>query len=164
MAASLAIRLSGGSANANPLLSIGGVMSSVAVTADQLFDTTDADEALAGDVEYRKVFVVNDGTENFDEVRIWVEAQPAAVGALALALDGGGLNNDGDAAADEDTAPTGETFSAPANYAAGLSLGAMAVGDRYAVWVRRTIGAASSGTSAAANAAALGLRGVYVPV
>lgn len=162
MAASIAFRLSGGAANANPLLSIGGVMSSEAATANTLFDTVGADEATDGDVEYRKVFVYNDGTEDFDDLRVWISDQPT-VGVYAFALDGAGKNADGDTAADEDTPPTGETFSTPVDFAGGLSMGAMAAGDRYGLWVRRTITAGASGVNVAGNAAEFSARGDYVP-
>lgn len=163
MAASLAFRLSGGSGNTDHAASIGGAMSTTAASADAIFDIVGADEASAGDVEYRKVFIYNDGDVDFDEARVWISDQPT-VGAYAMALDGAGKNADGDTAADEDTPPSGETFTTPTDYAGGLSLGAMAAGDRYAVWLRRTIGAASSGVALGSNAAQFSARGDYVPV
>ena len=162
MAASIAFRLSGGAANADPALSIGGAMSANAATANTIFDTVGADEASAGDVEYRKIFITNDGTEDYDDLRVWISDQPT-VGVYAMALDGAGKNADGDTVADENTAPSGESFSTPTDFVSGLSLGAMAVGDRYAVWLRRTITAGASGVNIAGNAAQFSARGDYVP-
>ena len=162
MPASLAFRLAGGASNNDPTLSIGGAMSANAVSANTIFDTVTADDARAGDVEYRKMFVYNDGDQDFSEVRIWISDQPTT-GVYALALDSAGANADGDTVADEDTAPTGETFSTPTDYAGGLSLGALAAGSRYAVWVRRTITSSSGGIALGSNAAQLSVRGDYVP-
>ena len=55
MAVDLEYRLSGGAANSDPILSIGGAMSSVEVTGSTLFDTVSSAEAAAGDTEYRCV-------------------------------------------------------------------------------------------------------------
>ena len=45
------IRLSGGAANSDPLLSLGGAMSSVEASTNVLDDVS-PDEATAGDTEY----------------------------------------------------------------------------------------------------------------
>ena len=162
MAASIAFRLSGGAANNDPAASLGGAMSSVGVTADTLFDTTSASEAFAGDTEYRCIYAYNDGTEDFTLANVYIALQ-ATVGVLALALGGEGLNGTAETVADEDTAPVGETFSSPTTGAGGLAMGALAQGDQYPIWVRRTISAATGGTSLASNPAQLGVYAEYVP-
>lgn len=50
-------RLSGGAANSDPALSLGGVKSSTA--ASNYFDDVSSAEASAGDTEYRCVYVHN---------------------------------------------------------------------------------------------------------
>jgi hypothetical protein len=163
MAASVAFRLSGGASNADPALSIGGVMSSVAVTADTLFDVVGAAEALAGDTEYRKVFIVNDGTIDLTSVVVWINDQPAQ-GVLGIALDGAGKNADGDTVADESTAPTGETFDDTTDPVSNaLAVPDLAVGDRHAVWLRRTISASTPGVALGSNAASLRVDYEYIP-
>lgn len=148
MAVDIEYRLSGGAANADPALAIGGVMSSVEANPATLFDLVSSAEAAAGDIEYRKVFIYNNGATTALGAKLFVQANtPSADTTIAIALDGGGKNNDGDTSANENTAPSGESFTSPTDYAGGLSLGDMAATDRYAVWVRRTVSAAAAGVA-----------------
>ncbi len=162
MAASLAFRLSGGSGNSSPAASLGGVMSSTAATANTLFDTVSAAEALTGDTEYRCIFLLNTGDKDLTGVKLWISDQ-AAVGTLALALDGGGKNVDAEVESDEGTAPTGETFSSPTDVGSAIAVPDLAVGDRHAVWVRRVIGSATGGVALASNSAELRVDFEYIP-
>lgn len=141
----LEFRLSGGAANANPALSIGGAKSSVEVTGSTLFDTTSGAESSAGDIEYRCIYLHNaHGTLTAQGAKVWIQSNtPAASTAIAIALAGEGLNGTAETPANEDTAPTGETFSAAANEGASLSLGNIPPGQHYAIWVRRTVDAGS---------------------
>lgn len=162
MAASIAYRLSGGSGNTNPAASLGGVMSSTAATSNTLFDTVSAAEASAGDIEYRAVFLYNDGDKDLVSIKLWVSDEPAS-GVLALALDGAGKNADAETEIDEGTAPTGESFSTPTSAGAGISVPDLAVGDRHAIWVRRTISAATGGVALGSNTAQIRVDYEYIP-
>lgn len=162
MAASLAYRLSGGAGNSNPAASLGGVMSSTAAASNTIFDTVSAAEALAGDTEYRCIFLYNDGTIDLTSIKLWVSDEPVQ-GVLALALDGGGKNVDGEVEADESTAPTGETFSTPLSAGAGISVPDLNVGDRHAVWLRRVISSSTPGVAVGSNAAQIRVDYEYVP-
>ena len=149
----LNLRLSGGVSNTDPAASIGGAMSTeaggVITTAElnNLFDNVTGDESAAGMVDYRCVYIENDhATITWEAVKLWIATVSASTDSVyAIALDGGGLNATAEVEADEDTPPTGETFSSPTTKAAGLSLGDMDAGDNYPIWIRRTI---SSGASA----------------
>lgn len=163
MAASIAFRLSGGAANTDPAASIGGAMSSTAVSANTLFDTVTAAEASSGDTEYRKIFVYNNGDKNLTNVRIWISDQPAQ-GVLGIALDGAGKNADGDTVANENTAPSGEVFDDTTDpIANAIVMPDLNVGDRHAVWIRRTISASTPGVALASNAAELRVDYEYIP-
>ena len=55
---------------------------------------------------------------------------------------------------DESTAPVGESFSAPASKAAGLSVGNVAAGERYGIWLERVVNSSAvavNGNSATIN-------------
>lgn len=162
MPAAVAFRLSGGSANSNPLTSLGGAMSSVAVAANALFDTVAAGEAAAGDIEYRCFYVVNSGDVALDSVKIFISDQPTQ-GVYALAAAGEGKNGTAETVANENTAPAGETFTSPTTAAGGIELGPMAPGERFAVWARRTINATTPGISLASNTAQFQVTFEYVP-
>lgn len=136
--------LSGGGANADVNASLGGVKSSVQVTAatlHNLFDRVTGDEGDAGDIEYRCIYVQNShGTLTLQSALLWIQTQtPSTDTSVSIALGGEGLNGTAETVANENTAPAGETFSAPATKGAGLSLGNMAAGDYYPIWIRRTV-------------------------
>ena len=139
-------RLSGGAANADPLLSIGGAKSSTASGAT-IFDDVSSAEAAAGDTEYRLIYVHNaHATLSYQAAAIWIQTQtPSASTDVAIGLAVAGLNGTETAVANENTAPAGVSFSAPSTFGAGLALGTIPAGQHFGVWVKRTVtaGAAS---------------------
>lgn len=162
MAASIAFRLSGGASNADHAASLGGAMSSNSVTADAIFDVVSAAEALAGDTEYRCIYVYNDGDKALTNTVIWISDQ-ANTGTLAMALGGEGLDGTAETVGNEGTAPSGESFSSPTTQGAGLNIGALGVGQRYPIWLRRSIDAATPGVALASNAAQISVAYEYIP-
>lgn len=139
MAAAPIWRLSGGAANANPAASLGGVISTTVVGAT-LFDDVSGDESASGDIEYRGVYVLNNGDVDLINAKVWIQANtPSPDDAIAIALAGEGTNATMETVANENTAPVGESFTAPADFATGLSIGTLAAGQRFGVWVRRTV-------------------------
>jgi hypothetical protein len=148
MAVDIEYRLSGGAANSNPLASTGGAMSSVEAVGATLFDTVSSVEAADGDIEYRCVYVTNNGATTATGAKVWVQANtPSADTTIAIALDGNGKNATAETESDESTAPTGESFSSPTGIGDGLSLGDLAAADYYGVWIRRTVTAAAAGVA-----------------
>ena len=136
-------KLSGGAANSDPALSLGGIASSVDVAANTLFDDVSSAEASAGDTEYRCIYVKNShATLTLLAAKIFVQSNTTG-NRIAIALGGEGKNGTAETVANENTAPVGETFSQPTDYASGLSLTDLAPGDTFPVWVRRTIPAAA---------------------
>jgi hypothetical protein len=158
VAGDIKYRLSGGASNSDPLLSLGGVMSTTTDAPAGIFDDVASADSAAGDIEYRCIYVLNNhGSLTLQNAKIWIEANtPSATTTIAIALAGEGLNATAETVANENTAPTGETFSSPANEGAGLSLGNIPFGQRYAVWIRRTVDA---GTAAAADTFTLRVKG-----
>lgn len=138
-------KLSGGAANSDPLLSIGGAKSSVD-SSSAIFDDVSSAEASAGDVEYRCVYILNNhGSLSYQTAKVWIQAQtPSGDTDVAIGLAAAGLNAAETAVANENTAPAGVTFSAPSSFAGGLSLGTIPAGQYYGVWVRRTVNAAAA--------------------
>lgn len=150
MAVTIQFRLSGGAANSDAAASTGGAMSStqVSTSLNGLFDQVSSAEALAGDIEYRCIYVTNTGTTTAQSAKIWIQANtPSADTTVAIALDGNGKNATAEVEADESTAPSGESFTEPANEGAALTLGDLAQNDYYPVWIRRTVSAAAAATA-----------------
>lgn len=141
----IAYRLSGGATNANPLLSIGSVKSSV-VSGSSIFDDVSSADAVAGNTAYRLVYVHNAHSSlDYQSAAVWVQTQtPSADTDVAIGLAVAGLNGTEAAVANKNTAPPGVSFSAPSTFASGLSLGTIPAGQHYGVWIRRTVTAGAA--------------------
>jgi hypothetical protein len=136
--------LSGGAANNDPALSIGGAKSSVAVSATalgNLFDPVTGDEAAAGVTRYRCIYLQNDDADAsglMNPITLWWSTIPAAGQTIAFGLAHAGKNAEEDAIADESTAPADVTFSTATTKGTGVSLPSPPyVEDAYiGVWIR----------------------------
>lgn len=136
-------RLSGGAGNSDPNASLGGVKSSTAVGAGlhNLFDVVSSAEASTGDTEYRCVYVHNNhGSLTMQSAKIWISSNtPSTDTAVEIALGSSAVNGTEQTVANESTAPTGVTFSAPANEGASFSIGDIPAGEHKAVWIKRIV-------------------------
>jgi hypothetical protein len=145
IAANLAFYLTGGAANADAALSLGGVISSTAFTDNtlqNLFANVTPAEALAGSVKYRALSFKNLAAETaFAAVLFLSQETSSADTTVAIAYDSTGTQS----VVDENTAPTGLTFSTPLSLSAGIALGDAAASGVKRVWFKRTVtaGAAS---------------------
>jgi hypothetical protein len=146
----LLIRLSGGSSNSDPNVSLGGVMSTTTAVTDNtthnLFDQVDGTESNAGDTEYRGVYLLNNhGSLTAQNTKVYISSNTASADTtIDIALAGEGLNATMETVANENTAPVGETFSAPTTYAGGLNMGNIPAGQRFGLWIRRTVTAGAA--------------------
>lgn len=142
--ADIKYRLSGGAANADPLLSIGGAKSSVDASAT-IFDTVSGDESTAGDLEYRCVYVHNaHATLTMENAILWIQANtPSTSTTIDVSLGTSAINGVEQTVANENTAPAGMTWTAAANSGAAIALGNIPPGQSKAVWLRRTVTAAA---------------------
>lgn len=137
--------------------SLGKYISTTEITtavANNLFDDVSGSENAASDVEYRCIFIHNShATITAENTKVYLSAEVADGAVLALAVDGvaasaiGAAPAQADEVANENTAPTGEAFSAPTTEGAALSIGNLAPGECRAIWVRRT----AANTGAVAN-------------
>lgn len=144
--------LSGGAANTAPLSSLGGEISETEFVTNQLenlFDNVSGAEALAGSIEYRCVYVVNThATDDAENIEVFIASQsPNEYTAMAIGLDPAGIGDGtatgvADTIATEDEAPDGVTFGAhPEESSLVPGTGALAAGEAFAVWLRRTVDA-----------------------
>jgi len=146
-----ATRLSGGAGNASGNASLGGIKSSsvAPTTVDALFDSTSAAEALAGRVEYRCVYLHNsNASSSMINAVVFISANtPLAGSTIDIGVGTAAINGTEQTIANETTAPTTVTFSAPTTAGTGLALGTIPLGQHIAIWIRRTI-TAGAGSSA----------------
>ena len=149
----LKIRYSGGAANGNQTLSIGGTKSSVEPTDNTLnniFSDSAGSESLAGSTKYRMVYLHNGHASiTAQNVRIYISTNSTSADTTwEIGLANAGLNATETAVANEDTAPASVTFSAPTTYAGGLAPADIPFGQHYGVWFKRI----TTGPAAADNA------------
>lgn len=139
----LKIRYSGGAANSDQSLSIGGTKSSVEPTDNSLnniFSDSQGTESLAGSIKYRLVYLHNGhGSLTAQNVRIYISTNSTSADSTwAIGLAAAGLNGTETAVANEDTAPAGVSFTTPTTYAGGLAPANIPFGQHFGVWYRRT--------------------------
>jgi hypothetical protein len=154
-------------AQANANASLGEFMSSTEITdatIRNLFDDVSGAENTASDVEYRCMFIHNaHASRPWQSVRVWISSEVAGGASVAIALDGVGVTAATSATAqaeeipNESTAPSGESFSSPTTKALGLTVGDVAAGQCFAVWVRRTAANTATVNSDGATIRAEGL-------
>lgn len=164
-ASDIQYRLSGGTSNTDPNAALGGAMSTAGgglITTDTLnnvWDNVSGAESSSGDTEYRCIYIKNNhGSLTLTGAKIWISSQtPSSDTSIEIALGGEGLNGTAETVANENTAPAGESFSSPSSFGAGLSLGNMASGNTYPVWIKRIVG--SSAAAANADAYTLSVQG-----
>lgn len=139
------LRLSGGASNTDPNLSLGGIMSTTTSIVDNtlhnLFDKTLGSESTAGDTEYRGFYVLNNhGTLTLESAKIWIDSETTHTNAnVKIALCDEGVNATMETIATENDAPTGPTFDEHSTEGTALSLGNIAAGQRYGIWLQRII-------------------------
>lgn len=140
VASDLQYRLSGGASNTDGNASLGGAKSSTQVMAGY-FDNVSSAEAAAGDIEYRAIYVHNNhGSLAMLGARIWIQTNtPSAETNADIGAGTSAINGVEQTVANEGTAPSGVSFSAPTDFAGGIALGDIPAGQHKAVWVRRTV-------------------------
>jgi len=135
--------LSGGPANALGDAALGGVISGTEASSvvNELFDYISADEAYAGESEYRCVYLKNtNASETLYNTVVWVAVNtPDTDTSAEIGLGTSAVNGVEPTIADENTAPAGVTFSAAPNAASSLSIGDIPSGEHKAVWIKRTV-------------------------
>lgn len=154
------IRLSGGIANNNPLLSLGGNKSANEAGQD-LFDKVTQAESTSGRTEYRCVYVHNSHPSlTLQSTVAWLSANtPSDSTVVALGLGASGLNGAEPAVVNEDSMPAGIVFVPASSAGTGVSLGDIPPGQSRAIWVRRIV--AQGAATAASDSAQIRIDGGY---
>jgi hypothetical protein len=129
-------RLSGGAANTNADLSIGGAVSSEHAPVTLLDAETNA-ERSAGHVDYRLIYAHNDDTAD-GNVTAYVPTQPDGGREIAIGVATQAVGAVVPAITNDLTPPAGVAFSAPADAGSAVNLGLIPAGSFRGLWIRRT--------------------------
>ena len=144
--------LSGGASNTSPAAALGGARSTVGGgeivdnTTHNLWDVVSSAESSSGDTEYRCVYVLNNhGSIQLQNAKVWISTNtPSADTAVRIALGTSAVNGTEQTIANEQTAPTGVTWSTAASEGAALTIGNMNAGQHKAIWIERVVNAAAA--------------------
>ena len=136
MAASIVLRLTGGSSNSNPSLSLGGAGSSIKVSTivlNNLFNNVTPEVAESGIVQYRAIDLHNTGDDIADSITMYLSETLSVGSSLSCGLDATmqSIIND-------NMPPSAMHFSSP-TVADPLVISPIAVNGRQRVWICRTI-------------------------
>lgn len=140
MASNITFHLTGGAANADPDLSLGGTGSSELLSGtalNNLFDNTDPDE-IDGvpSVDYRAIDLSNDGDAEAHNVQFFLTDTPNSESTLAIWYDSTGTQS----IANETTEPIGASWTLPL-VGSKASLTDLAAAGTHRIWIRRTVDA-----------------------
>ena len=167
--ANIVLRLSTGGAgatNSNPNAAMGGsmatnteaVITTASTSLNNLFDDVTKAENYNGTTDYRCVYVHNDTLapgEIFASGEVYIAGTPYADVQIGL----GTKNSTAPTIGDENTSPSGVSFTAP-NSGAALSLGSdFNPGDAIPLWIRRTANNIA-GTGTVTDSIPISIRGV----
>ena len=128
-------------------LPAGNVSNTVTVANwdNKLFDDVTKAEALAGNINYRCIYVKNNhASDAATDVRVWINQDSLGADTIALGADPAGVG-DGAATgvattiANEATAPAGVVFTQPLSEAASINLGTFTFGTGRALWIKRDV-------------------------
>ena len=145
VASDIKFYLSGGASNADPLLSLGGAISSTQAGSN-IFANVSSGDAASGKTYYRCIYVKNTtgGGLTLESAKVWFQANtPSTTTAVSMALAGEGLNATAETVVDQYTAPSGESFTAPSSSGTALSLTNIPAGQYYAIWLKLVVDASS---------------------
>jgi hypothetical protein len=152
--ANISWRYSGGSANDDPELSLGGEISSEVIPNAQLgnlFPEVFLPESFSGSEKYRCIYLINtSGIDTLETAYVHISSQtPAASTSVQIGLDPAGIGNGVSPGAaqeivDEFTPPDGVAFADYPTSGSGLTIGDLGPGEAIAIWVKRTIDPGSS--------------------
>jgi hypothetical protein len=144
--------LSGGATNTDGNDALGGAISSTQASSslNALFDYVTGDESAAGDTEYRCIYIKNDHPSLIlYGAKLWISTNtPSTDTSAEIALGTSALSGTEQTIANEDTAPSGTTFSSAANEGAALSIGDMAAGAWKAIWIKRIVNSSAAAFNA----------------
>lgn len=132
----------------------------IAAINNGLFDDVGKSEAFYGDVEYRCLYLRNThDTDAFYDIKLYLALDATGPDGLFIGVEG----VPGDTAqtvGNENTAPSGVTFSNPTSHGTGVAISQINPGQAAPVWIKRVV-PANTTEEAAADLAAIGVRAGY---
>lgn len=131
---------------------LGGAITATQIISGNLhnvFDIVNKDESRDGDTEYRCIYVRNTNVlDVFAAVEVYLSTQTASpTTSLAFGLGTAAVGGTEQSIVDESTAPVGVTFTDAIGVANSQLIGDIGANSYKAIWLRRTVQAATSAAS-----------------
>lgn len=144
---------SGGASNNQGTADLGGAISAVEIpsgTANNLWDDVTNAERVAGDTEYRCIYIKNTSAGGtWKTPVVWIDSQETK-GTAAIALDSAAVGaTAASSSADENTAPASPAvnWGTLTSKAAGTAIADIGPGGYKAIWIKRQVTANIGGGS-----------------
>jgi hypothetical protein len=156
-------RLTGGSGNADPTLSLGGVASTATDAGANIFPDVTGTQSASGITQYRGVSLKNaHGSLTWQNVVVWVSTDtPSADTDVDVTVAAEAVNVTQATIANETTAPATVTFTNVAvSFATGLAVGNIPFSQFRGIWLKRVVNA---GAAAFADSATWTAQGDTLP-
>lgn len=128
--------------------SLGGAITATEIvdnTTHNIWDVVSSAESLAGDTEYRCIYVKNTNSSlTLQSAKVWIATNtPSTDTSVEIGLGTSAVGGTEQTVANENTAPSGVTFSTAAGEGNALSIGNIPNGSYKAIWIKRIVGAAA---------------------
>lgn len=135
--------------SASGIDSLGGAITATEITDNtthNIWDVVSSAESSSGDTEYRCIYVKNTHASlTLQAAKIWINTNtPSADTAVRIALGTSAVNGTEQTIANENTAPSGVTWSTAANEGAALSIGNIPNGQHKAIWIERVVNSSAA--------------------
>ena len=136
--------LTGGASNTDPNLSLGGAPSTTQLVnsaKNNLFNKVTAQQAEDGLVDYRcEALKNNHGSLVYKAVKVWIRQNTSSGDtSVKIGASAQGINAAPTAISDDETAPSGVSYTTPATEAAAISIGDIPAGQYFCYWTERTV-------------------------
>jgi len=123
--------------------SLGGAITGTELdpSVNWLYDLISGDEAVAGEAEYRCIYIQNTNlTLSLLSPRVFIKTNtPSIYTTVEMGLGTSGVNGVEQTIVNEGTAPLGVVFSTANGYANGLVFPTLGPGQHKAVWLKRIV-------------------------
>lgn len=112
---------------------------------NNLYDDVTKAEALAGDTNYRCIYIKNThASDTATSVSVWINQDSLGADTISIGADPAGVGNGTSTGVattivNEATAPAGVTFSQPLSEGAAINLGTFTFGTGAALWIKRNV-------------------------
>lgn len=134
--------------SASGIDSLGGAITGTEITDNtthNIWDVVSSAESSSGDTEYRCIYVKNTNTSlTLQAAKVWIATNtPSTDTSVEIGLGTSAVGGTEQTVTNEQTAPSGVTFSTAAGEGNALTIGDIASLSHKAIWIKRIVSASA---------------------